>query len=301
MKTRRGGFMVYSMTGYGRSEKEKDGQKVYVEIKAVNHRYCDIVLKVPKKMAMFEEMIKTHIKDRVQRGRIEVYMTFDEKKGDDYSVKPNFPVLDQYMSALTEIKEKYDIQRSPDLSLLTRFQDVFNLEFKELDEETIASLIKMALEEAMASVIQMRATEGEKLFEDIKFRIQEVKDILKALELRAPEIIVAHKNKMKARISELLDDEVTLDEIRLAQEVAYFSDKTNITEELVRLGSHLDQLDQIFDEEKAIGRKLDFLLQEINREINTIGSKSPDVDISNFVIELKSAFEKIREQIQNIE
>lgn len=293
--------MVYSMTGYGRSEKENQGQKIYVEIKAVNHRYCDIVLKVPKKMAMFEEKIKSIVKSHVSRGRIEIYMSFEEQKGDDYNVKPNFAVLDQYMEALTEIQGKYDIQRGPDLGLLTRFQDVFNIEFKEMDEEAVWLLIQEALEESMASLMKMRLTEGEKLLEDIKYRIQEVKDILVALDQKAPEIVVAHKAKMRTRISELLEDDIALDEVRLAQEVAYFSDKTNITEELVRLASHLEQLDQIFIEEKAIGRKLDFLLQEINREINTIGSKSPDVDISNHVIELKSAFEKIREQIQNIE
>jgi len=293
--------MVYSMTGYGRSEQENEGQKVYIEIKAVNHRYCDILLKVPKKMAMFEDRIKTIIKNQVQRGRIEVYMSFEERKGDDYQVKPNFSVLDQYMSALTEIKDRYDIQRSPDLSLLTRFQDVFDIEYKEMDEEAIWILIEKALTESMTSLVEMRAVEGKKLLEDIEYRIGEVKTIIKALELRAPEIVSVHKTKMQTRISELLEDEVTLDEVRLAQEVAYFSDKTNITEELVRLDSHLQQIKQIFQEDKAIGRKLDFLLQEINREINTIGSKSPDVDISNYVIELKSAFEKIREQIQNIE
>jgi uncharacterized protein (TIGR00255 family) len=147
----------------------------------------------------------------------------------------------------------------------------------------------------------MRQVEGEKLLEDINLRIGQIKDILLSLEKVAPQIIIAHKEKMRERIRDLLDDEVVLDEVRLAQEVAYFSDKTNITEELVRLDSHLDQLKKIFEEERAIGRKLDFLLQEINREINTIGSKSPDVDISNYVIELKSTFEKIREQIQNIE
>lgn len=293
--------MVYSMTGYGRSEQEAEGHKVYMEIKAVNHRYCDIVLKLPKKMAMFEEKIKSYIKDHVQRGRVEVYMSFEEQKGDDYIITPNHAVLDQYMNALQEIQSRYDIQRSPDLSLLTRFQDVFSIEMKPVDEDFVWQLIQGALKESMASLMDMRQVEGRKLLEDINFRIGEIKEILVALEKIAPEIILSHKDKMRQRIQDLLGEEIVLDEVRLAQEVAYFSDKTNITEELVRLDSHLDQLKKIFEEERAIGRKLDFLLQEINREINTIGSKSPDVDISNYVIELKSAFEKIREQIQNIE
>lgn len=292
--------MVYSMTGYGRSEKETELQKVLVEMKAVNHRYCDVVLKIPKKMAMFEERIKKVIKKQVKRGRVEVYMSFEEQKGDDFIVKPNYAVLDQYKSALDEIKDKYDIARDFDLNLLTRFQDVFSIEYKEIDEEAIWQLIESAISESLVSLMNMRRVEGEKLLEDINGRIEKIKTIIKELEKRAPEIVVSHRSKMKERITELLED-VELDEAKLAQEVAYFADKTNITEELVRLDSHLDQLSGIFKEDQSIGRKLDFLLQEINREINTIGSKSPDIDISNYVIELKSEFEKIREQIQNIE
>lgn len=292
--------MVYSMTGYGRSEKETEFQKVLVEMKAVNHRYCDVVLKIPKKMAMFEERIKKVIKKQVKRGRVEVYMSFEEQKGDDFIVKPNYAVLDQYKSALDEIKDKYDIARDFDLNLLTRFQDVFSIEYKEIDEEAIWKLIESAISESLVSLMNMRRVEGEKLLEDINGRIEKIKTIIKELEKRAPEIVVSHRSKMKERITELLED-VELDEAKLAQEVAYFADKTNITEELVRLDSHLDQLSGIFKEDQSIGRKLDFLLQEINREINTIGSKSPDIDISNYVIELKSEFEKIREQIQNIE
>lgn len=293
--------MVYSMTGYGRSEKESELQKVLIEMKAVNHRYCDVVLKLPKKMAMFEDRIKKYVKQHVKRGRVEIYMGFEEQKGDDFTVSPNFSVLDQYVDALKAIQENYDIKRDFDLNLLTRFQDVFAIEYKEVDEDAIWTLIESALIEAVDSLVEMRRVEGQKLLEDINHRIALINGVIVQLEERAPEIVVIHKNKMRERITELLDESIELDEVRLAQEVAYFSDKTSITEELVRLSSHLEQLGNIFDEKQSIGRKLDFLLQEINREINTIGSKSPDVDISNFVIELKSEFEKIREQIQNIE
>lgn len=293
--------MVYSMTGYGRSEKESELQKVLIEMKAVNHRYCDVVLKLPKKMAMFEDRIKKYVKKHVNRGRVEIYMNFEEQKGDDFTVSPNFAVLDQYVEALKSIQNKYDIKRDFDLNLLTRFQDVFAIEYKEVDEEAIWALIESALVEAVDSMVEMRRIEGQKLLEDIISRIALINDIILQLEERAPEIVVLHKLKMQDRITELLDESIEIDEVRLAQEVAYFSDKTSITEELVRLSSHLGQLGNIFNEDQSIGRKLDFLLQEINREINTIGSKSPDVDISNFVIELKSEFEKIREQIQNIE
>ena len=292
--------MVNSMTGYGRSEQETGLQKVLIEMKAVNHRYCDIVLKIPKKMAMFEDRIKKLVKSHVNRGRVEIYMSFDEEKGEDFTVTPNYAVLDQYKAALDEMKGRYGITRDFDLNLLTRFQDVFSVEYKEIDEEAIWSLIEKAVTEALNSLIQMRKVEGQKLLEDIQGRIKTIKGIIVELEKRAPEIVVIHKEKMRERIGELLG-EIELDEAKLAQEVAYFSDKTNITEELVRLDSHLDQLATIFNEDQSIGRKLDFLLQEINREINTIGSKSPDIDISNHVIELKSEFEKIREQIQNIE
>ena len=292
--------MVFSMTGYGRSEKESEQQKVLIEMKAVNHRYCDVVLKIPKKMAMFEDRMKKMVKAKINRGRVEIYMNFEEQRGEDFVVSPNYAVLDQYKAALEDIKGKYNISRDFDLNLLTRFQDVFSIEYKEIDEEAIWTLVESAVSEALNSLVEMRQIEGNKLLEDINGRILTIKSIIKKLEERSPEIVVLHKAKMKDRISELLED-IELDEAKLAQEVAYFADKTSITEELVRLDSHLDQLANIFNEEKSIGRKLDFLLQEINREINTIGSKSPDVDISNYVIELKSEFEKIREQIQNIE
>ncbi len=292
--------MVFSMTGYGRSEKESELQKVLIEMKAVNHRYCDVVLKIPKKMAMFEDRMKKMVKAKINRGRVEIYMNFEEQRGEDFVVSPNYAVLDQYKAALEDIKGKYNISREFDLNLLTRFQDVFSIEYKEIDEEAIWTLVESAVNEALNSLVEMRLIEGNKLLEDINGRILTIKSIIKKLEERSPEIVVLHKAKMKERISELLED-IELDESKLAQEVAYFADKTSITEELVRLDSHLDQLGNIFNEEKSIGRKLDFLLQEINREINTIGSKSPDVDISNYVIELKSEFEKIREQIQNIE
>jgi len=293
--------MVFSMTGYGRSEKETELQKVLIEMKAVNHRYCDVVLKIPKKMAMFEDRIKKEVKKHINRGRVEIYMSFEEQKGDDFIVSPNFAVLDQYANALTSIKEHYDISRDFDLNLLTRFQDAFSIEYKQIDEDAIWTLVESAIKEALASLVEMRSIEGQKLLDDINMRIKLIKGIIIELENRSPEIVVLHKAKMKERITELLGDSIDLDEARLAQEVAYFADKTSITEELVRLDSHLDQLANIFNEKQSIGRKLDFLLQEINREINTIGSKSPDIDISNFVIELKSEFEKIREQIQNIE
>ncbi len=292
--------MVFSMTGYGRSEKESEQQKVLIEMKAVNHRYCDVVLKIPKKMAMFEDRMKKMVKAKINRGRVEIYMNFEEQRGEDFVVSPNYAVLDQYKAALEDIKGKYNISRDFDLNLLTRFQDVFSIEYKEIDEEAIWTLVESAVSEALNSLVEMRQIEGNKLLEDINGRILTIKSIIKKLEERSPEIVVLHKAKMKDRITELLED-IELDESKLAQEVAYFADKTSITEELVRLDSHLDQLANIFNEEKSIGRKLDFLLQEINREINTIGSKSPDVDISNYVIELKSEFEKIREQIQNIE
>lgn len=293
--------MVNSMTGYGRSEKENELQKIVVEMKGVNHRYCDISLKMPKKMTMFEEKMKKLIKNKVNRGRVEVFVFLDEQKGDDFTVRPNYSVLDQYVKTLSEIKDKYGLQRDFDLSLLTRFQDAFIVEYKEVNEDEAWRLLESAMEESLDSLLEMRKIEGAKLLEDIVERIEVVKAIIIELENRAPEIVEVHRSKMRDRIRELLLDSIEIDEIRLAQEVAHFSDKTNITEELVRLDSHLDQLKNVFNEKNSIGRKLDFLLQEINREINTIGSKSPDVDISNFVIEMKSEFEKVREQIQNIE
>ncbi len=293
--------MTYSMTGFGRHESENNRYKIVVEIKSVNHRYNDIIIKMPKKLNALEEKMKTKIKGYVNRGRVEVFVNFEETEAENFLIKPNYTVLDQYVSALGAIKEKYDVVDDMGVSLLARYPDALRVEFQEADQDEIWVLMNEALDGALVSLMNMREVEGVKLKEDTITRVNIIRDIVKEIEKLAPAIVATHKEKMLERIKELLDESIELDEQRLAMEIAVFSDKTNITEEIVRLESHFEQLVNILDESKPVGRKLDFLIQEINREVNTIGSKSPDIDISNYVVDMKSEVEKIREQIQNIE
>ncbi len=293
--------MIFSMTGFGRGEAEGEQHKFTVEIKSVNHRYNDIIVRMPKKLTSLEERIKKQVKEQVNRGRVEIYISLEETKNEDFSIKPNYEILDQYYGALTEVKEKYDLTDDVKLSLLAKYPDAMTVEYEEADEEVIWSVLSKAVETAMESLMDMRRVEGEKLQIDIMERADAIKETVKSIDALGPEIIEAYKKKMVERIRELLDEAIEIDESRILHEVAIFADKTSVTEEIVRLDSHMEQLKQIFKQKGGVGRKLDFLIQEINREINTIGSKSPDIDISNFVIDIKSEIEKIREQIQNIE
>lgn len=293
--------MIRSMTGFGRGEFENEKFSMTVEMKSVNHRYNDIIVKMPKKLFKFEELIKSEIKKHVSRGRVEVYINFDEAKSESFRVTPNYAVLDEYYKAYNEIKEKYEIRGDVSLSMLTKHQDALDIEFEESSEDEILHVITESITLAIANLIDMRSVEGEKLKEDVIMRVGIINDVVAEIEKITPEILIAHKNKMIDRINEIKEEGIEFEEQRLAQEVAIFADKTNITEEVVRLKSHFKQVEAIIAEGGNVGRKLDFLVQELNREVNTIGSKSPDVDISNYVVDMKSEIEKIREQIQNFE
>lgn len=294
--------MTYSMTGYGRGEASNDRIKIVVEIKSVNHRYSEIVAKIPKKMNPFEERIKAMIKDKVQRGRIELFVNYEEQMGTNYSIQPNEGVLDQYYEALMLMKSRYELKDHVTLSLLSRHPEAFRVEYVEVDSDAIWSVLEKATSDAISQMVEMRRVEGAKLVEDVFDRIAQMKIRLSKIEGQSPQIVEAYRQKMRDRLTDLLSDMgIQIDEARIAHEIAIFADKTNVTEEIVRLKSHFDQIADILDQGGAAGRKLDFLVQEMNREVNTIGSKSPDFEISNDVIELKSELEKIREQIQNIE
>lgn len=293
--------MIRSMTGFGRGEFENERFSMTIEIKSVNHRYNDIIIKMPKKLFQFEEFIKGEIKKEVSRGRVEVYINFDESKSENFKVNPNFAIIDEYHKAYTLIKERYSIKDDISLNMLIKNQDTLEIEFEESSEEEILEIIKSAVGQAIENLVKMRAVEGEKLKEDVIMRVDIIDKVVDEIEKLSPEILLAHKNKMIERINEIKEEGIELEDTRIAQEVAIFADKTNITEEIVRLRSHFKQLKSIINEGGNVGRKLDFLVQELNREVNTIGSKSPDIDISNYVVDMKSEIEKIREQIQNFE
>ncbi|MCA0384240.1 MAG: YicC family protein [Firmicutes bacterium] len=294
--------MIYSMTGFGRGEFSNEAFDVTLEIKSVNNRYCDIIIKMPKKLNVFEDRIKNRIKSKLSRGRIDVYINLEEKAYDNYEVKANFDILDKYVKVYREIQARYQLRDEMSLSMLTRIQEGIDVSYLERGEEDFWNAIEPALDTALSRIEEMRAQEGAQLKNDILAKVANIRATLKLIEVHAPRIVENYRAKTRERIADLLlDMNAELDEMRLANEIAIYADKTNINEEIVRIYSHLEQIDAILTDTEPVGRKLDFLVQELNREINTIGSKSPDIDISNLVIGLKSDIEQIREQIQNIE
>lgn len=292
--------MIYSMTGYGKDDFENEDYKISVEIKTVNHKYCNIYTRIPSALNSVEERIKKYIKNRLKRGRIEVNIYLTEKGDDQVIIKPNFNVLDQYYNTLTEIKKRYKMNTDIDLNQLVKYDNVLSVDYNPIDEEKMFDMLKLILDSVIDSVVEMRRVEGKKLEKDIEDNLKSIEEILKDLTLLSDDIVQKHRVSMRAKINELLTD-IKIDEDRLEQEIAIYADKTDINEEIIRIKSHLNQFKDIFAKGGVIGRKMDFLAQELNREINTIGSKSPDVNITNYVVELKSLVGKIREQIQNIE
>lgn len=293
--------MIYSMTGFGRGEAAREQFKFVMEIKTVNHRYLDILIRMPKKLNQFEDRLKAIIKSKISRGRVEIYITSEESIADDFVITPNFAVLDQYHQAMEAIKDRYGIQDPISLSMMARYPDALKTESKESDEDAIWETLSEAAANALEALMDMRSREGASLRTDIVDRVAVVRKTALEIDSFSPQILASYQQKMMERIREILADTVELDEGRILHEVAVYADKSNVAEEIVRLNCHLDQVSRILDDPAPAGRKLDFLVQEMNREINTIGSKSPDLTIANHVIEVKSEIEKIREQIQNIE
>lgn len=296
--------MIKSMTGFGRGEYTDEKRNVTVEIKAVNHRYCDIFVKMPRRYAFAEEKIKAAIKEKLIRGKIEVSIVVDSFAEAETEVCLNTAIADKYYGALSALDERYDLTliQGQYLSILAGMPDVIKTVPKAEDEEEILRTLMIPTERAIESIFAMRETEGLKLAEDLNHRADIIEYLKDRLSKRAPEIQAEYAEKLKERIRELIGDSVEIPEDRILLEAAIFADKVNITEELVRLGSHIDQLRGFLKgEEPAVGKKIDFLVQEMNREANTIGSKSNDGEITSLMLDLKAEIEKIREQVQNIE
>ena len=296
--------MIRSMTGFGRGEYSDDVRKITVEIRAVNHRYCDIFVKMPRKYSFAEETIKSVIKSRLSRGKIEVSIMIDNFGISDADVRLDKDLAGKYYRALNELSEEFEIGdlNGPSLSLLARMPDVIRTVPAEEDEQLMTECLLRATEAAVADICSMREAEGARLADDIAMRADIVENIRQRIEARAPELEQEYAAKFKARIEELLGGVYEVPEERVALEAAVFADKANITEELVRLESHVAQLRGFLNgDEDSIGKKIDFLIQEMNREANTIGSKSNDKEITSMMLDLKAEIEKIREQVQNIE
>lgn len=293
--------MIKSMTGFGKGEFADGKRNVVVEIRSVNHRYSDISVKMPRRYSFAEEKIKSVIKETVKRGKVEVSVIVESITEEDITIKLNPLVAKQYINNLKYLKEEFGLSGDISLETVANMPDVMKNAPDVEDEEEVTASIEEALRIAVHNLDQMRVTEGQKLAEDLTMRGELVRKYVKQIEERAPQVVKEYTQKLYDRINELVDGMVDVPDDRILLEAAVFADKTNITEELVRLDSHITQLHQILGAGRSNGKKLDFLVQEMNREANTIGSKANDSDITKVVLEVKSEVEKIREQVQNIE
>ena len=292
--------MVLSMTGFGRGKAKDDSRELTIELKTVNHRYLDISLRMPRVMNALEEDLRKRIRQSLSRGRVEVSVTYKNTSQDQIAVTLNEPVAEAYYTAYLALAEKFHLKSKPELSVLADINDIFTVSEPEEDEIFLAELLFSALDDALKVVLEMRKKEGEFLAKDIMKRCRIINQLVDSIEESSPAVVEEYQKKLEQRLKELLNN-TELEESRFQTEVAYFADRSNITEEIIRLRSHLIQLAETIEKGGSIGRKLDFIVQEMNREANTIGSKSSDVAISGQVVEIKSEIEKIREQIQNIE
>lgn len=289
--------MVLSMTGFGTGVAEGE-KRVTVEMKSVNHRYLDLFIRMPKGYLMLEDVVRREVSQRLHRGRIEVFVSIEDFEDKPRNVKIDWGLVRGYEAALRELERALHISYRAEGEHIIRQPDVLVAE--EVGADVVEPLLKEALQKAIDSLISMRIAEGGNLAGDLRQRIQVLRNMSSEIRARVPQVVESYKDKLSQRIAELLQG-VVVDEERLAMEVALFADRSNITEEIVRIGSHLDQFSLILEQDEPIGRKLDFLVQELQREFNTIASKASDAEISQMVVEAKAELEKIREQVQNIE
>ena len=292
--------MLKSMTGYGRCEYQDSNLRMTVELKSVNHRYCEVFIRMPRQLGSFEARIRTLIMERISRGKIGVFLNWDNLSDQAKEVILDEGLAKAYYNALMKISAGLGLRDDISSSTLAKFPDILKVEKKDEDDEAIWAVIKTAVNDALGRQIIMREKEGEKLQKSLSDILCSIESHVSFLETREPVVVREYRDKLSARIQELMENNV-VDETRLAMEVAIFADRCCITEELVRLKSHISQFRDIMNMNGAVGKKMDFLLQEMNREVNTIGSKSNDLEITIHVVELKCEIEKVRELIQNIE
>ncbi len=293
--------MIKSMTGFGRGEFSNDLYNFKVEIKAVNHRYSDISVKMPKHISYLEEKIKKILKKEINRGKVDVYINLEYIQESSIDIKVDIDLAKSYKEALEILSNELDLEGDIRINNILSMSDIIKTERKELDEDAIWICLKAALEIALKDIISMKKSEGQELKNDMVSHLDKIDKFLIEIEERSPLVVMEYREKLKERLSDLLDNNTELDEDRINSEIVYFADKSNINEEIIRLKSHLKQFISILAEDNPVGRKLDFLVQEMNREINTIGSKASDMIICQNVVEVKSEIEQIREQIQNVE
>ena len=289
------------MTGFGRSEVVTDERKITIELKSVNHRYLDLSIKMPKKLSFLEGSIRNLMKTYIQRGKVDVYITYEDYTINNGTLKYNKELAAEYIACLKQIQQDFDLDYDIKVSTLSRYPDILTMEEQSVDEEELWSILEPPVREACEKFIQTRTQEGHNLEKDLLEKLDGLDRKVTRIEERSPEVVNAYRTKLEAKVSELLED-TQIDDNRIAAEVILFSDKICNDEETVRLRSHVKNMTKMLTTEtEGIGRKLDFMAQEMNREANTILSKSSDMEISDIAIDLKTEIEKIREQIQNIE
>ena len=292
--------MIRSMTGYGRGINVAENMTVTVEIKSVNHRYFEFTPKVYRGYAFIEEKLKAPVRKRMSRGKIDCFVSIESDEYDGSVVDVNHPLAKSFLAAIDELCGEYSLTRGDDVSILTAHPEIFSIKKVAKNEDEIWAAVQPALDAALDAFVAMREREGEEMKNDVLARADVIAKAVEFIEKRSPETVNEYTEKLRARLQEVLQDR-TVDEGRLLQEAAIYADKTAVAEETVRLRSHLQQLHNMLNSDEPIGRNLDFLVQEMNREANTIGSKAQNIEIARKVIIIKGEIEKIREQIQNIE
>ncbi len=288
------------MTGFGRCEIQKEARKFTVELKSVNHRYLDVNIRMPKKLNFFETSIRTLLKSYANRGKVDIFITYEDLSQTQVSVKYNSAIAAEYLKYLKQMEEEFGLENDIRVSTLSRYPEVFTMEEQSEDEEELWNGLKEALEGAFTQFVETRTAEGANLKKDILAKLDVLTEQISFIEERSPQIVAEYRAKLEDKMKELLAD-TQIEESRIAAEVILFADKICTDEEVVRLKSHIQHMRNTLDEKEGIGRKLDFIAQEMNREANTILSKANDLEVSDRAIGLKTEIEKIREQIQNIE
>lgn len=292
--------MIQSMTGFGRSERIVGGRSIAVEIRSVNHRYFDYSSRISRGYGFLDAKLKSFLQERIARGKIDLTVSVETLESADVEVTVNHPLARGYIAALRELQKRYGLRDDISVMSVARYTDLFTVHQAPEDEEKVWRDVRQVAEEAFQSFSQMRRTEGNHLKEDFLMRAKNILELVAKVEGRSPQTVEEYREKLLQRLHEILAD-VEIDEQRVLTEAAVFADKVSVTEETVRLRSHISQFLSLLDSDEAVGRKLDFLVQEMNREANTIGSKCADAEIAHLVVDMKAEIEKIREQVQNVE
>lgn len=292
--------MIKSMTGYGRAQSVVDGMNITVEVKSVNHRFFEFSSKTPRSYGFLEEKLKSFFMNRLTRGKMECYVSIETVEEPAVVIELNHPMIKSYLAAYNELSETYNLENDIKVSDIVKTPDIFSVHHQEINEEKIWNAVSVVAQDALSKFVEMRQAEGQRLKDDVGSRLEIILENVAFVEERSPETVKEYNEKLLARLKELLED-THIDEQRILTEAAIFADKIAVAEETVRLRSHISQMKEFLNAEEAIGKKMDFLVQEMNREANTIGSKCNDVEIARHVVSIKAEIEKIREQIQNIE